>query len=200
MANHFSPCSSLKDLTKAIHAFMQAPAIPLPDELVAIIGSYLEHQKDDENGDRLNEELLSIWNKTVLDFPDRYASFFAILRELRPAIKPPARIFEWWDRLLDPVIEHVGQEKGLAREVLSNTLDLFSIDDSEDSAGLTLFTDRLLKRWMDTRANKPNDATSIDFKERMIKKALMVFGTKDPKVDPIPTSLSQNCPFTNSLW
>ncbi|KAM7204506.1 tuberous sclerosis 1 protein [Naviculisporaceae sp. PSN 640] len=172
---------SLKDLTKAIHAFMQAPDLPLPDELVAIISSYLEHQKDDENGDRLNEELLSICNKTVLPSPDRYAGFLAILRELRPAIKPAARIFEWWDRLLDPVLEHVGQEKGLAREVQNNTLDLLSIDGSEGSTGLTPFTDRLLKRWMDARANKPQAVTSVDFKERMIKKALMVFGKKDPK-------------------
>lgn len=197
-ANKSCPCSSIKDLTKAIHAFMQAPVLPLPDELLAIIGSYLEHQKDDENGDRLNEEILSICNKTVLHSPNRYAGFLAILRELRPAIKPPGRIFEWWDRLLDPVLEHVDQEKGLAREVLNNTLDLLSIDGSEGSTGLTPFTDRLLKRWMEAQANRCQAVTSADFKERMIKKALMVFGKKDPKACPTSTPFLLKSTFPNS--
>lgn len=188
-------CRSIKDLTKAIHIFMQAPALPFPGDLDSVISSYLARQTDDETGDRLNEELLSIYGKEVLGRPEKYTGFLAILRELRPAIKTPARIFEWWDRLLDPVLEHVGQEKGLAKEVLNITLDLLSMLDgsgtpfNDNQVGLTPFTNRLLKRWMDARANETIDVTSPDFKERMVQKALMAFGKKDPKVTndlPLP--------------
>jgi len=108
------------------------------------------------------------------------------LRELRPAIRTPARIFEWWDRLLDPVLEAVGQEKGLAREVVNSTLDLLSIDEHDETtnladAGLSPLTDRLLSRWMSDRASQTNQSSSVDFKERLIKDALMAFGKKDPK-------------------
>ncbi|KAK3400166.1 Hamartin protein-domain-containing protein [Sordaria brevicollis] len=101
-------------------------------------------------------------------------------------MKTPARIFEWWDRLLDPVLEYVGQEKGLAREVATNTLDLLMIDRFDESsnsseASLSPFTERLLSRWMDARASQMNSFPVADFKDRMVKKALMAFGKKDPK-------------------
>ena len=48
---------------------MQAPALPFPDELVTAISSYLARQADDESGDRLNEELLAVYGKTVLARP-----------------------------------------------------------------------------------------------------------------------------------
>ena len=104
----------------------------------------------------------------------------------------PLIIFEWWDRLLDPVLEYVGQEKGLAREVSTNTLDLLAIDKYDESsnsseASLAPFTERLLSRWMDARASQINCVPTADFKDRMVKKALMVFGKKDPKVRISPS-------------
>ncbi|KAK1782508.1 Hamartin protein-domain-containing protein [Copromyces sp. CBS 386.78] len=179
---------STKDLTKALTSFIQTPNLPLPKELTALISNYLGRHEHAEDGaaDRLNEELLSIYTKNVENRPGKYAAFLAILRELRPAMKTPARIFEWWDRLLDPVLEYVGQEKGLAREVSTNTLDLLAIDKFDESsnsseASLAPFTERLLSRWMDARASQINCVPMADFKDRMVKKALMVFGKKDPK-------------------
>ncbi|KAL0472314.1 Hamartin domain-containing protein [Neurospora intermedia] len=179
---------SAKDLTKALTSFIQTPNLPLPDELTTLISNYLDRHEHAEDGaaDRLNEELLAIYTKNVENQPEKYAAFLAILRELRPAMKTPARIFEWWDRLLDPVLEYVGQEKGLAREVASNTLDLLMIDQFDGSsnsseASLAPFTERLLSRWMDARASQINCVPMADFKDRMVKKALMAFGKKDPK-------------------
>ncbi|CCC06865.1 unnamed protein product [Sordaria macrospora k-hell] len=179
---------STKDLTKALTSFIQTPNLPLPKEFTDLISNYLDRHEHAEDGasDRLNEELLSIYTKNVENQPGKYAAFLAILRELRPAMKTPARIFEWWDRLLDPVLEYVGQEKGLAREVSTNTLDLLAIDKYDESsnsseASLAPFTERLLSRWMDARASQINCVPTADFKDRMVKKALMVFGKKDPK-------------------
>ncbi|KAK0715762.1 Hamartin protein-domain-containing protein [Lasiosphaeris hirsuta] len=181
---------SSRDLIKALNGFLQAPALPLPAELVTVISSYLEkHVKFDEGAtDRLNDELLSLYEKTVQERPEKYAAFLVILRELRPAFRTAARTFEWWDRLLDPVLEFVEQEKGLAREILNHTLDLLLIDESDGPApwnepGLAPFTDRLLNRYMSVREEAQAHAisSSVELKERMIKEALLIFGKKDPK-------------------
>ncbi|KAK3323479.1 Hamartin protein-domain-containing protein [Cercophora scortea] len=181
---------SSKDLTKALNGFLQAPSLPLPDELRAIIASYLEkHERPDYSAaDRLNDELLSIYKKNVEGRTDKYAAFLAIIRELRPAIRTPARLFEWWDRLLDPIMDCVGRERGLASEVLENTFDLLSMDnESQESldlgpTGLAPFVHRLLNTWMDARASQSFiDVPSVDFKERIVGEALMAFGKKDPK-------------------
>ena len=55
----------MKELSKAITAFIPEPTLPLPDELVETIAAYLRrHPKyDDAAADRLQEELLSIFDK-----------------------------------------------------------------------------------------------------------------------------------------
>ncbi|KAK3379938.1 Hamartin protein-domain-containing protein [Lasiosphaeria ovina] len=179
---------SLKDLAKAVNVFLQAPSLPIPAELDAVVHSYLTKKEgaDSNDGERLNDELLSIYEKTVADHPNKYAPFLAVLRVLRPAFATPARTFEWWDRLLDPVLQWVSQEKGLAREVLNHTLEVLSIDESYDAetwnvAGSVSFTDRLLKRWVEACESEPQARSPSDLKEKMTRETLMVFGKKDPK-------------------
>lgn len=119
--------------------------------------------------------------------PERYAAFLTLMRELRPVLRTPARIFEWWNRLLDPVLESIDQEKGLAREAVEHTFDLLSIDENDDpaawnEAGLGPFIDRLLTRWMEVMEKQAKGNTpSIDLKEKMLKQATLIFGKKDPK-------------------
>lgn len=120
------------------------------------------------------------------DHPERYAAFLALLRHLRPGLRTPARVFKWWDKLLDPVLDHVGREKGLAREVMDHTLDLLSADEYDDPAawseeGLAPLVNRLLMRWMQVREARPDLRPSTDLKEQMIRDALMAFGKRDPK-------------------
>ncbi|KAK4165868.1 tuberous sclerosis 1 protein [Cladorrhinum sp. PSN259] len=180
---------SSKDLLKAVGGFILSPTIPLPAELAAIISSYIEkHERADENaGEKLNDELISIWEKTVISHPERYAAFLAILRELRPVLRSPTRIFKWWERLLDPLLEHVAREKGLAREVLEHTLDVLFVDDSSNDttewseAGLAPLVGRMMQRWMEVCETPDLAQPMNDLKERMIKQALMAFGKKDPK-------------------
>ncbi|KAK0643598.1 Hamartin protein-domain-containing protein [Cercophora newfieldiana] len=180
---------SSKELAKALNAFFQAPSVPLPTEILTIISAYLEkHNKFEEGAsDRLNDELVSLYDKTVQDHPAKYAAFLAILRELRPAIHTTRRLFEWWNKLIDPVLEYVDREKGLAREVLDHTLDLLSLDESNgpatwNEAGLAPFIDRLLSRWMEVKESQETAKSSIiELKERMINEALLIFGKKNPK-------------------
>ncbi|KAK3294803.1 Hamartin protein-domain-containing protein [Chaetomium fimeti] len=179
---------SSKDLAKALNGFFQAPTLPLPAEINGIIASYLEkHEKPDEgSGERLGDELLAIWEKAVQDHPEKYVAFLTILRQLRSGLGTPARVFKWWDKLLDPVLDHVGREKGLAREAMDHTLDLLSTDDYDDPAtwseeGLAPLVHRLLTRWMEARESQSGVRQSNDLKEQMINDALMAFGKRDPK-------------------
>jgi hypothetical protein len=180
--------SSTKDLAKALNGFFQAPTLPLPAEINSIIANYLEkHEKADEgSGERLGDELTAIWEKAVQDHPEKYVAFLTILRHLRPGLRTPARVFKWWDKLLDPILDHVGQERGLAMEAMEHTLDLLSTDEYDDPVawneeGLAPLVHRLLTRWMEARESQPGHRPSADLKEQMIKDALLAFGKRDPK-------------------
>ncbi|KAL2158994.1 hypothetical protein VTH06DRAFT_3025 [Thermothelomyces fergusii] len=179
---------SSKDLAKALGGFFQAPTLPLPVEINNIIAAYLEkHERPSEGaGERLGDELQALWEKTVQGHPEKYVAFLTVLRQLRPAFQTPARVFKWWDTLLDPVLDHVGREKGLARQVMDHTLDLLSTEEYDDPAawsgeGLVPLISRLLARWIQVREAQPDLRPSTDLKEQMIKDALMAFGKKDPK-------------------
>ncbi|KAK4193726.1 putative tuberous sclerosis 1 protein [Podospora australis] len=180
---------SSKDLCKALISFLQSsPSIPLPADVAATINSYVQkHDRADEGvAEKLNDDLTAIWEKVVHGSPERYASFLVILRELRPVLRSPGRIFDWWDRLLDPLLERVAYEKGLAREVLEHSADVLSHDDQISpaewtEAGTSPLVTRLLERWMDICTAGPDPSHTAELKERMIKQALMAFGKRDPK-------------------
>lgn len=162
----------------------------MPDDLNDVIAAYLErHEKyDDAASDRLQEELTTIFNKSVIGHAERYAPFLALLRPLRPALRTPARIVQWWDRFLELVLENLNVQKGLAGEALRSVLELvvFEEDDYDKPAtdGPNIFADRLLSRWMQLNALKQaaTGSGSGDSKEMFMEEAIMIFGRKDPKV------------------
>lgn len=180
---------STKDLTKAINAYILAPSLPLPDDLNEVIAGYLErHEKyDDAASDRLQEELTSIYYKSVSGHPARYAPFLALLRPLRPALRSPARIVQWWDRFIDPVLENLNTEKGLAAQALRSVLELLAFEEDEYDKPTTeapnIFADRLLSIWMELNAlnQAATGSGSSSSKETFMREAILVFGKKDPK-------------------
>lgn len=181
--------SSTKDVAKAINAYIQSPVLPLPDDLNQVIAAYLErHEKyDDAAADRLQEELTSIYNKSVNGRHEKYAPFLAVLRQVRPFLRKPARIVVWWDRFLDPVLENLNIEKGLANEALKNILQLLAFEEDDydrpPTEGPNIFADRLLSRWMQLNAlnQAATGSGSSDSKERFMQEAIMTFGKKDAK-------------------
>ncbi|PQE16357.1 Tuberous sclerosis 1 protein [Rutstroemia sp. NJR-2017a WRK4] len=181
---------SLKDLSKSITAVITtSTSLPLPDDLVQIIQNYLEkHASHDEaDAQKLQEELLSIYEKDVRENPSRYAAFLSILGYLRIAIKGSGRLLQWWDKLCIPVLGHLGEEKGLATEARSNLLDVLIYDEDEghiDDAVTTSDTvaENLLATWL-----AKNSSGSVDFNEKerfvagQLKLILITFGRKRPK-------------------
>lgn len=191
-------------MSKAIHTFIQSPSIPLPDELSELITAYLEKhdRSDDAVSERLNNELISIYQKCVENRPDKYAAFLALLRPLRPALRTSARLVQWWDRLIEPILEYMSQEKGLAKEAITNVLDLVSFEEegtaSSASDGPNVFADRLLKRWMQILERlELDDNPSTAFNERVVREAITRFGKKEPKARVL-SFRSGGCPMLST--
>ncbi|KAI0132511.1 Hamartin protein-domain-containing protein [Xylariales sp. AK1849] len=179
---------SLKELTKAINAFVPTATLPLPDDLVEIIEGYLsKHEKLDESvAEKLDEELISIYQKDVLGTPARYGPFLNILRRFRTVIANPDRTLRWWE-LLEPYLQVLAQEKGLAAEGQDAVLAILTADEVSDpenpvgSAAGTL-AEKLLTLWLDECevAGRAEDALT-NFRERQLRNTLIIYGKKRPR-------------------
>lgn len=173
---------------KAIHTHIPSSSIPLPDDLLDIIESYLEKHLplDDGDAQRLHEELLTIYQKEVKDQPGRFPAFLAILRQLRPAIGGHKRLLQWWDLLVIPVLDHLGNEKGLVNETRLILLEILAFDTDDESAKAdaertsSVLTGRLLALWLE-KSGMPNADAATKFLHQQIHTVLMDYGRKRPK-------------------
>lgn len=184
-------CRSTKDLAKAINAFLQSPTLPLPDDLNAVIEGYLgKHEKYDEAAaDRLNNEMLVIYQKNVQDRPNRLAPFLATQRPLKTALSP-VHLLQWWDRLAEPILEHMHREKELAKETHASTLTLLNFESDGGSSADEMtshpFAERLMERWMSfSQIRQSENPPDSQTRERMIQ-TLVLYGTKRPQVLYVP--------------
>jgi solute carrier family 25 protein 16 len=122
----------------------------------------------------------------VQEKPSRYATFLALLRNLRPAIKSAKRLEQWWESLLRPVLDALGEEKGLAAESRAILLDVLVYDaddpDSDIAEISSNFAQKLLLVWLEhvEKASVSADP-SASFIEKQIKDVLLVFGRKRPR-------------------
>ncbi|RBR24001.1 uncharacterized protein FIESC28_03114 [Fusarium coffeatum] len=181
--------ASLKDLSKAIVAYLSQPTPSLPDDLVQTIDSYLRrHQKqDDAAADRLQEELFSVFDKHVKDRPTAFAPFLILLRQFLPVLRTPERIFAWWDSC-SALLSKSSPEKGVVEESLANIMEIIAVaeedhDVSEADLASNPLIDRLFTGWMEKLYPSVSEAlTHLEPNERITREALVQFGKKHPKV------------------
>lgn len=186
---HLHLYRSLKDLSKAIVAYLSQPTPSLPDDLVQTIDSYLRrHQKqDDAAADRLQEELFSIFDKHVKDRPTAFAPFLILLRQFLPVLRTPERIFAWWDSC-SALLSKSSPEKGVVEESLANIMEIIAVaeedhDISEADLAFNPLIDRLFTGWMEKLYPSVSEAlTHLEPNERITREALVQFGKKHPKV------------------
>ncbi|KAH8803661.1 Hamartin protein-domain-containing protein [Xylogone sp. PMI_703] len=180
---------SLKEVLKAVKSAVTESQLPLSDELIQIIHSYLEKHgtTEDCNPTKLQEELLSIYQKDVADKPSRLATFLAVIRFLRPAISGSGRLIQWWDILSGPMMAQLGEEKGLAGETQDTLLDILVYDEDDkdlDGAIKTARTlaENLMSIWLEKAAL---ESTEFDDEARFVggklQQILVAFGKKRPK-------------------
>ncbi|KAJ4270374.1 hypothetical protein NW762_002054 [Fusarium torreyae] len=180
--------ASLKDLSKAIVAFLAEPTTSFPDDLTQTIDAYLRrHQKyDDATADRLQEELFSIFNKHVKDTPGAFAPFLTILRQLLSTLRTPERIFAWWDACA-ALLSKSSPEKNAVEESLATIMEIISVaEENHDGADTDLASnpliDRLFTGWMEKLYPAAIEAlTSLEPNEKITREALVQFGKKHPK-------------------
>ncbi|KAM0563609.1 hypothetical protein ACHAPJ_001334 [Fusarium lateritium] len=180
--------ASLKDLSKAIVAYLAEPTTSLPDDLTQTIDAYLRrHQKyDDATADRLQEELFSIFNNHVKDTPGVFAPFLTILRQLLSTLRTPERIFAWWDACA-ALLSKSSPEKGVVEESLATIMEIISVaEENHDGADTDLASspliDRLFTGWMEKLYPAATEAlTSLEPNEKITREALVQFGKKHPK-------------------
>ncbi|KAI0022691.1 Hamartin protein-domain-containing protein [Xylariomycetidae sp. FL0641] len=180
---------TVKELIKAIDGFVAHPYLPLPDGVVHVIDSFLQKHEDklDEGvSDKLNEELIALYNKDIVQIPHRYAAFVAILRRLRPVIGQPLKVLQWFEMLL-PMLNHLTQEKGLAAEGQGMLLDVLTAEDDSDSSpsasgGAIQLAERSMVIWFKECEVLQNNGDLLqDSRERQVKEALILYGKKHPK-------------------
>jgi solute carrier family 25 (mitochondrial carrier protein), member 16 len=144
---------------------------------------------DDSESQRLQEELLLIYQNYVHNNPSRLALFLAIVRTLNPAIRGSGRLLQWWDKLSVAVINKLGEEKGLATEAKNTVLGILVYDEDEEGELLndaittsSTIAENLLEVWL----NKSTSA-SIEFDddarfvENQVQMILLAFGRRRPK-------------------
>jgi solute carrier family 25 protein 16 len=185
-------CRSLKDLTRAITTSTSTLTLPLPEDLLQVIYAYLEKHAvhDDSDEKRLQEDLLSIYQTSVVETPSRLAPFLAILRLLKPVLQAPGRLLQWWDKLSPPIMVHLGVEKGLASEVTGILLGILVYDEDEEiyvketaKATSAAVVENLISTWLaKTKLATEEFDDHAKFVEGQIALILLAFGKKRPKV------------------
>ena len=152
---------------------------------------------EDNESQRLHDELLNLYNKHVAKDVDKHATFLAALKQLRPAIKGTARLLEWWDLLVRPTLDSLGQEKAVVSDAGAVLLSVLVYDEDEDDDGekaraSALFTGKLLELYLDKTRLLTGDGPKVlpederyRFVSNHLESLLVSFGRKRPKVNGV---------------
>ncbi|KEY70943.1 hypothetical protein S7711_00782 [Stachybotrys chartarum IBT 7711] len=177
------------DLVDTIRNFLAEPTLPLPDDLIETIAAYLQnhHEHDEAAVDRLQEELVSIFEKHVRGEAAATGPWIAIIRRLITVLQTPERIIYWFECFQGTLDHPSAQKKLLLDEVIAGLLDLAKHSDEyqdilDNRNVVSPFIDRLLRIWIDrVYPTHSEGVLNIEYTERMSREALVQFGKKRPK-------------------
>lgn len=186
---------SLKDVAKSLNTVFSAPQVlqPLPDELQQTLDAFLDRYVpiDDHDSQRLQEELLPVYQNYVANTPQKRGPFLNVLRQLRPAIRGDSRLLEWWELVIRPTIDTVGHKRDEIEDARQFLLGIMVFDADDDTSGeraelSASFTQRLLDTYL-ARTKIPlahDDVVSPEdeFIAHELETVLVSFGRKKPKV------------------
>jgi solute carrier family 25 protein 16 len=185
-------CRSTKDLSRAITSSAAKLTLPLPDELQRVIDAYLEKHPNPEESDsqRLQDELLNVYQTSILDKPSRLAPFLSILLQLNPNLSGSGRLLQWWDKLSVPVLNNISVEKGLAAMARKTLLEILVYEEDEENAKTEdarttskVLAESLLATYIaKTKAALEEFDDHAKFVAGRIQVTLVAFGKKRPKV------------------
>ncbi|PTB73057.1 hypothetical protein M440DRAFT_1383223 [Trichoderma longibrachiatum ATCC 18648] len=179
---------SLKELSKAIKDFIVDPAVPLPDDLVDTIAAYLRKREkyDDAASDRLQEELLLIFDKNVRGNPAAAGAWLGILRRLLTVLRTSERILVWLEACKG-ILDKTGFDKNVVAEAMEFLNEVVAIfdehhDDAGDDSAVSPIIDRLFEIWMEEfQPARFEGYQPSEHSEKMLGDALANFGKRRPK-------------------
>jgi hamartin protein len=186
-------CRSLKDILKTLDSKFQSPTLsyPLPEDLEQTIEQFVHAHQDIEDTDsqRLHEELVSIFNRSVIGNVDKYGPFVTVLRLLRTLILGQNRLEEWWTLVIRPTIDAIGHKRDTIEDAKEFLLGVLVFDPEDDISGektriSALFTQKLLDAYLSrTRLPAGDDVVSPEdeFIAHELEGILVSFGRKMPK-------------------
>jgi hypothetical protein len=193
----FSPLTdyrSLKDTLRAVNsAFAEKTvAYPLHEDLERAIERCVDSRPhiDDNESQKIHEDLLLIYNCHVVGNIDKQTPFVAALRLMRPIIRGEQRLDTWWNLLIRPTIDSCGPRRDSIEEAREFLLRILVFDADEDSTGelaamSSKFTRKLLDAYLTrTRIPSGDDVVSPEdeFIAQELEGILVAFGRKKPKV------------------
>jgi solute carrier family 25 (mitochondrial carrier protein), member 16 len=169
---------------------------PLPESLLEVIQAYLDKHAefDDHDCQRLHEELMTIHATRVVPQPDKHAIFLAAFRQLMPALQGSERLLTWWDKLVRPTLDSLGQSKAVVADARAIVLSALVYDgDDETSAekkkAAQLITDRLFEIFLEkTKLLSTDSGAGFAEEERQrfvcsnVEAVLLSFGKRMPQV------------------
>ncbi|OAA68943.1 hamartin [Cordyceps fumosorosea ARSEF 2679] len=180
--------SSVKDLCKIITAYIAEPALPLPDDVKAAITAYLDKHEtyDDAVADRLQEELVSIFDKYVRGNATATGPWMAVLRRIQMALQSPEKVLFWFDACQN-ILDNTPLDKAVVKETIAAMMNTALLaeklqDSFDEDLTSNPIIDRLLSIWIDNfypahiEGNK-----SLEHNEQLLREALGQFGRRKPK-------------------
>lgn len=187
----------LRDLVKALNTLLAGPPVyPIPEDVTALIQNYLNRQSEfDENETvRLNEELLSLHAAKVAPHPEKLAVFLSCFRSLRPAITKVEHLTRWWDVLVKPTMDSMGQAKAVIADARGIILSVLCYEEDDDDASgekgeaAAVFSTKLFEVFLE-RTSK-GGAEGLGFKQQQkqrfvsqnVEAVLLSYGKRRPKV------------------
>ncbi|TQS38755.1 hypothetical protein Golomagni_00733 [Golovinomyces magnicellulatus] len=183
---------SLKDITCAISKAGPDLSLPLPNSVLEVISAYLEKHitNDDLELKNLQDELLAVFQSTIVKFPSSLAAFLAIVQKLKLEFRNSTSLVQWWNQILDQIFMHLGVEPGLANETRDFLLGILLHSEHESegkqlgyseshSAGLA---EILIATWL-TKTKQADEELDghAGFVAGHIQTILFEYGKKSPK-------------------
>jgi solute carrier family 25 protein 16 len=157
-----------------------------------MINAYLDKHPDPEEAasQRLQDDLLAVYQSSIRDVTPRLAPFLAILLPLKLNLSGSGRLLSWWDKLSVPVLDNIGVEKGLAIVARDLLLAILVYEEDEDSARTqeaketsNTLAETLLATWLaQSKAALEQFDDHAKFVAEQIQLILVAFGRKRPKV------------------
>ncbi|TGZ85589.1 Hamartin-domain-containing protein [Ascodesmis nigricans] len=187
---------TVKELIRLLNAALSSsqPQYPLSDELTAGIHAYIDrHLHIDENeAEHLQEELLKIFETKVQGNTDKFAVFLGCIRTLRPVIISKDKLLKWWEVLVRPTFDSMGQAKAVIADARAIVLSVMAYDEDDDPTGereaaSNVFTDKLLDIYLDTtRATTVknggiNAEQTYRFVSQNVEAVLLAYGKRRPQ-------------------